>query len=79
MKVQVISKIIKGEEIPINSKGCDEIEIASVGDIDSFSFKKDVRYIGLGKGNLYRLSLKSYKELKKFLQRNTRLVLEKIV
>lgn len=68
MKVNVISQIIKGEEIAINTKGCDEIEIDPMNDITAFSFNKETRYIGIDK-NLYRLSLKSYKELKKYLQK----------
>ena len=74
MKIQIVSQVIKGEEIPINKKGCDELEIDSLNEINAFSFKKEIRLIGIGK-NLYRLSLKSYKELKKYLQKtNTQYV-----
>ena len=74
MKIQIVSQVIKGEEIPINKKGCDELEINSLNEINAFSFKKEIRLIGIGK-NLYRLSLKSYKELKKYLQKtNTQYV-----
>lgn len=68
MKIQVISQIIKGEEIPVNAKGCDEMEIDPMNDINAFSFNKEFRCIGIGK-NLYRLTLKSYKEIKKYLQK----------
>lgn len=67
MIISVISQIIKGEEIPINQKGCEQIEIDPANDITAFSFSKKTRCIGFSK-NLYRLSLKSYKELKKYLQ-----------
>lgn len=68
MIISIISQIIKGEEIPINDKGCEQIEIDPNNDITAFSFIKDVRCIGIQK-NLYRLSMKSYKELKKYLQK----------
>ena len=68
MVVSVISQIIKGEEIPINTRGCEEVEIDPMNDITAFSFNKKSRCIGISK-NLYRLSLKSYVNLKKYLQK----------
>ena len=68
MIISVISQIVKGEEIPINTKGCEEIEIDPANDITAFSFNKSVRCIGISK-YLYRLSLKSYKEIKQYLQK----------
>ena len=68
MIISVISQIVRGEEVPINTKGCEEIEIDPANDITAFSFNKSVRCIGISK-NLYRLSLKSYVNLKKYLQK----------
>lgn len=69
MIISIISQIVRGEEIPINTKGCEEIEIDPANDITAFSFNKNVRCIGISK-YLYRLSLKSYKEIKQYLQKN---------
>ena len=69
MIISVISQIIRGEEVPINTKGCEEIEIDPANDITAFSFNKNVRCIGISK-YLYKLSLKSYKEIKQYLQKN---------
>lgn len=69
MKVQIVSEIIKGEEILVNEKGFEDIEIDPLNDINALSFNKKCRYIGIGK-RLFRLSLKSYKQLKKYLQKN---------
>lgn len=69
MKIQLISEIIKGEEILINERGFEEIDIDPLNDINVFSFDKKYRYIGIEK-RLFRLSLKSYKELKKYLQKS---------
>ena len=68
MIISVISQIVRGEEVPINTKGCEEIEIDPANDITAFSFSKKTRCIGISK-YLYRLSLKSYKEFKKYLQK----------
>ena len=68
MKISIISEINKGEETPINAKGCEELELDTINDITAFSFDKKFRYVGI-KGNLYRLTLKSHKELKKYLQK----------
>lgn len=69
MKIQLISEIIKGEEILINERGFEEIEVDPLNDINVFSFDKKYRYVGIEK-RLFRLSLKSYKELKKYLQKS---------
>lgn len=74
MKFEIVSKLVKGEEIPVNKKGCEEVEISSIDEINAFSFNKEIRLIGIGK-ELYKLSLKSYKKLRKFLQRtNTKYI-----
>lgn len=70
MKIQVISEFIKGEEVPVNTKGCDELEVNPLTDINLMSFEKRFRHIGIDK-KLYRLSLKSYKELKQYLQKTS--------
>lgn len=69
MIIGVISSFEKGKEFKVNEKGYDELEIDPVNDITAFSFdNKQSRFIGI-QGNLYRLSLKSHKELKKYLQK----------
>lgn len=68
MKIQIISEIIKGEEIPVNERGFEEMEIDPLNDVNAFSFNKEFRCIGIGK-RLFRISLKSYKQLKKYLQK----------
>lgn len=66
MKITLVSQIQNGEEIPMNSRGMEEVEINDlVNDITCFSIdNKTLRVIGLGK-NLYRMTLKSFKELKR--------------
>ena len=44
------------------------MEIDPLNDVNAFSFNKKYRYIGIGK-RLFRISLKSYKQLKKYLQK----------
>lgn len=63
MNIIVIEKNEKGEMIPL--KHYEELEV-SLADISAFSNDRDTRYIGIGK-DLYRLSLASYKEIKKEL------------
>lgn len=67
MKIQVSNQLINGELIPMNTKGCEEVEIELV-DINVLSTDKSMRLIGLGK-NLYKMTLKSYKQLKRELNR----------
>ena len=70
MIIGVISSFDKGEEFKVNEKGYDELEIDPINDITAFTINnKQMRMIGI-QSNLYRLSLKSYKELKKYLQKN---------
>lgn len=72
MKIQIISQLINGEEIPINAKGCEEVEMDIRNDMTAFSLDKSCRYIGLGK-NLYRMSKASYVQLKKQLQKTNQI------
>lgn len=67
MKIQVCNQLVNGELVPMNTKGCEEIEIELI-DINVLSTDKTMRFIGLGK-NLYRMTLKSYKELKRELNK----------
>ena len=65
MKIVVIEKLDKGEWVVLPHY--EEIEIANLAnDITTFSDIKSNRVIGLDK-NIYRLSLASYKEVKKEL------------
>lgn len=63
MKINVISKVKNGIEKPINRKGCLEIDI-ELKDIDMVSNLKANRYIAVD-GNCYRLTAKSYTEVKR--------------
>lgn len=67
MKLNIVSQLINGEEELMNSKGCEEIDV-ELADINIVSSNKSIRLIGLGK-NLYKLTMKSYKQLKKELNR----------
>lgn len=68
MKIGIAAQLINGEFVPINAKGYDEIEV-EVNDINCLSIaNKQLRLIGLGK-NLYKITLKSFKALKKELNR----------
>lgn len=65
MKVVVIGQIQKGDLVALNYP--EEIEI-ELGDVAAFSTDKELRLLGDGK-EMYRLSLASYKELKKELSK----------
>lgn len=65
MKVVVIGQIQKGNLVALNHP--EEIEI-ELGDVAAFSTNKELRLLGYGK-EMYRLSLASYKELKKELSK----------
>lgn len=66
MELQVCEVLENGEMLLVNSKGCETIEINDlVNDIDSFSIdNKASRFIGINK-KLFRLTMKSFKALKK--------------
>ena len=64
MTCQVVSRLINGEEVPVNEKMCEDIEI-DLNEVGALSDNAKMRYIGLGKKGIYRLTLKSYKALKK--------------
>lgn len=64
MKIVVIGHMNKGDLIPNHPE---EIEI-ELGDVAAFSTDKELRLLGYGK-EMYRLSLASYKELKKELSK----------
>lgn len=67
MKLNIVGEINNGELVLANEKGCDEIEV-DLPVINYFSLNKDSRFIGVEK-NLFKLTLKSYKELKKEFQK----------
>ena len=68
MTCQVVSQLINGEEVLVNSKMCEDIEI-DLNEIGILSDSSKMRYVGLGKRGIYRLTLKSYKVLKKELMK----------
>ena len=60
-------KVVTKEFIPINTRGMDIIENVDIAnDINAFSEGKNVRLVAIGK-QMYRLTLASYKALKKEL------------
>lgn len=64
MKVVIIGKYEKDELIPNHPE---EIEL-ELGNITAFSTDKELRFVGIDK-SMYRLSLDSYKALKKEMSR----------
>ena len=69
MKIYVCGQLINQEIVSINSKGYDETDIQLL-DINTFSQDKKTRLVGLGKNKIYKLTLKSWKELKKELNKS---------
>lgn len=70
MKIDICEQLVNGENIAINKKGYEEMEIA-LEDVNVLSQDKKFRLIGIGK-NLYKMTLKSYKKIKKeFIKRGT--------
>lgn len=67
MKADIVGVISNGELQKVNKKGCDEIEF-EINDVVSFSTNKQLRLIGFGK-ELLKLSTKSYKQVKKELEK----------
>lgn len=67
MELQICGQMVNGNVIPVNTKGMETIE-AELMDISVLSRNKSIRLVGIDK-KLYRLTLKSYKELKKALNR----------
>ena len=80
MKIQVCGKLGYNEErsmfepssviIPINRKGCEEMEIDTFNDLTVLSSDRSLRLIGLNKKGLYKMTLKSWKALRKTLLKN---------
>lgn len=66
MNISIVSEIANhGQEELVNTRGCEAIDI-ELKDINCFSLEPKSRLIGVGK-NLYRMTLKSYHELKREL------------
>ena len=72
MKIYISAQMIDSEEVLINGKGCEEVEIDPWNDIQILSLERKNRFIGLN-GKLYRMTNKSYKELKKDLMKKNQL------
>ena len=68
MIIKVVSQIQDGEEVMANAKGVEEMEI-DVNEITNFNPDKNSRLIGLFKRGVYKLTLKSCKELQRELIR----------
>ncbi|MGN1312211.1 MAG: hypothetical protein ACI4U4_04295 [Bacilli bacterium] len=68
MKISLVGQLVNGEVIPMNTKGYEEVEI-ELADINILSQNKSLRLIGIGKQGLYKMTLKSWKELKKELNK----------
>ena len=73
MKIEVYGRLIEGEIIPINTNGCEKIEIDIFNDINVLSMNKSLRLIGLNKNGLYKMTMKSWKALKKHLNKTNQM------
>lgn len=73
MKIEVCNKYEDGEMKLVNAKGCEEIEIDIFNDLTIFSTSKQSRIIGLYKDGLYKMTLKSWKALKKHLNQTNQM------
>lgn len=69
MKIEVCGKLVDEEIVLINPKGCEELDIDMSSDINTLSMNKKLRLVGLGKNGLYKMTTKSWKALKKHLNR----------
>ena len=59
MKIEIYGKLVEGEILPINTKGCEEIEIDVFNDVNCLSMNRELRLIGLNKNGLYKMTMKS--------------------
>lgn len=85
MKIQVCGKLGYNEErsmfepssviIPINRKGCEEMNIDTFNDLTVLSSDRSLRLIGLNKKGLYKMTLKSWKALRKYLTKTNQMYL----
>ena len=85
MKIQVCGKLGYNEEgsmfepssviIPINRKGCEEMDIDTFNDLTVLSSDRSLRLIGLNKKGLYKMTLKSWKALRKHLTKTNQMYL----
>lgn len=66
MVVKVISKIENGEELFLGTRGAEELEL-DLNEITAFSDNKQSRVVGLYKRGIFKLTLQSYKDLKREL------------
>ena len=73
MKIEVYGKLVEGGILPINTKGCEEIEIDVFNDVNCLSMNKELRLIGLNKNGLYKMTMKSWKTLKKHLNKTNQM------
>lgn len=85
MKIQVCGKLGYNKEgsmfepssviIPINRKGCEEMDIDTFNDLTVLSSDRSLRLIGLNKKGLYKMTLKSWKTLRKHLTKTNQMYL----
>lgn len=73
MEIEIFGKLVDGEIVPVNEKGCETIEIDVFNDINVLSMDRDLRLIGLNKNGLYKMTRKSWKALKKYLNRTNQM------
>jgi hypothetical protein len=73
MEIEIFGKLVDGEIVPVNEKGCETIEIDVSNDINVLSMDRDLRLIGLNKNGLYKMTRKSWKALKKYLNRTNQM------
>jgi len=73
MKIEVCGKLVDGEIVPVNAKGMKEIELDIFNDMTNISLDRNLRLVGIYKDGLYKMTLKSWKALKKYLYKNNQL------
>ena len=66
MIVKVISKIENGEEVLLGTRGAEDLEL-DLNEVTCFSDSKANRLVGLYKRGIFKLTTKSYKDLKREL------------
>lgn len=74
MKIEVCRRLENGELLSVNEKGCEEIELDINLMLTNFSTDSKSRLIGIAKMGVFKMTKKSWTELKKFLFKSNQLV-----
>lgn len=69
MIYKIVSQLVNGEEVQVGTRGCEDIEINDLfNEVDYFSYDNSkTRLVALRKRGIFRLTLDSYKAMKKEL------------